>query len=303
MEPRELTRSDVIQHLRDTRNWGRWGNEDQRGTVNLISAEKRIEAAHLVRSGRTVSLSRPWPTEPSPGNAHPAQHFMQRVDKPEGAGLAEDFIGSAFHGKTITHIDALSHAWDGDGMWNGRSADDEIGFDGARWGGVQAWSDGLVTRGVLLDVPAHRGETYATIDRPVHGWELEDIATAQRTPLGPGDAVVVYSGREAWDRANPSWAGLSERPGLDASCLWFLREHDCGAIVWDMTDRVPNGYDLPFGVHSAIFAYGLALIDMALLEPLAEACREEGRWEFMLVVSPLVIVGGTGSPVNPLAIF
>jgi kynurenine formamidase len=256
-----------------------------------------------VRTGRILSLSRPWPKEPAPGNTHPAQHFMQRIDKEDGAGLAEDFIGAAFHGKTVTHIDALCHTWDKDGMWNGRSPDDEVGFSGTRWGGIEAWSDGLITRGVLLDVPRHRNQPFVTTDHPVHGWELEEIAKAQGTEIGPGDAVVVYSGREAWDRERDAWAGLSERPGLDASCLWFLREHDCSAIVWDMTDRMPNGYNLPFGVHSAIFAYGLALIDMALLEPLARACREENRCDFMLVVSPLLITGGTGSPVNPLAVF
>jgi kynurenine formamidase len=303
MQPRKLTRADVVEHLRATRNWGRWGADDQRGTLNLVTQGKRAEAARLVQSGRSVSLSRPWPTEPAPGNPHPAQHFMQRMEKPEGAGAAEDFIGATFHGKTVTHMDALCHAWDADGMWNGRSADAEIHSSGSAWGGIDAWSDGLITRGVLLDVPSHRGASYVSIGQPVHGWELDEIAAAQKTPVGPGDAVVVYSGREAWDREQEAWAGLSERPGLDASCLWFLREHDCAAIIWDMTDRMPNGYDLPFGVHSAISAYGLALIDMALLEPLAEACREEGRWEFMIVVSPLPIRGGTGSPVNPLAIF
>lgn len=302
MKSRKLSGADVQEHLRTTRNWGRWGDDDEIGTVNLITPDKRLEAAGLVQSGQVISLSRPWPTEPGPGNAHPAQHFMLRVDKPGGAGLAEDFIGAEFHGKTVTHIDALSHAWDSDGMWNGRSPDEEITFAGARWGGVQAWRDGLVTRGVLLDVPRHRGEAYVTIDRPVHGWELEEIAHAQATPLTPGDGVVVYSGREAWDREHEAWAGLSKRPGLDASCLWFLRDHDCSLIVWDMTDRMPNGYDLPFGNHAAIFAYGLALVDMALLEPLAEACRAANRWEFMLVISPLPIDGGTGSPVNPLAI-
>ena len=303
MSQQRRSRDEIIEYLQASRNWARWGDDDQRGTWNLVTADKRVAAAGLVKSGRTVSLSRPWPKEPAPGNPFPAQHFMQRVDKAEGSGLAEDYIGAAFHGKTVTHLDALCHAWDGAGMWNGRAPDREIAFDGARWGAVDAWSDGLVTRGVLLDVPRHRGTSYVTIDQPVTGWELDEVAAAQKTPVGGGDAVVVYSGREAWDRENEAWAGLTERPGLDASCLWFLRERDCAAIVWDMTDRMPNGYDLPFGVHSAIFAHGLALIDMALLEPLAVACAEEGRWEFMLVVSPLPIPGGTGSPVNPLAIF
>lgn len=309
--PRKLSKADVVEHLRTTRNWGRWGDDDEVGTANLITPAKRLEAAKLVKSGQTVSLSRPWPTEPEPGNFHPAQHFKMRVERSHGAGMAEDYIGAEYHGRVLTHVDAINHAWDSDGMWNGRSPDEEITLSAtspghhktATWGGVQAWRDGLVTRGVLLDVPRHRGQPYVTIDNPVHGWDLEEVAAAQGTPLTPGDAVVVYSGREAWDRENEAWAGMSEeRPGTDPSCLWFLREHDCAVLVWDMTDRWPNPYDMPFGNHSAIFAYGLALVDHALLEPLAEACQAAGRWEFMLVVSPLPIMGGTGSPANPLAI-
>lgn len=297
------TRDEILEYLRERRNWGRWGDDDQRGTINLISAEKRVAAAALVRTGRSVSLSRAWPTRPGPGNPFPADHYMKRLVKPAGAGLAEDYVGSYHHGTSVTHLDALCHTWTADGMWNGRSPDEVLGFDGTSFGGVEHWLEGIVTRGVLFDVPRHRGVDHIALDEPVRAPELEAIARAQGVAVEPGDAVVVYSGREAWDRENPPWASLSHRPGLDASCLWFLREHDASALVWDMTDRMPNGYDLPFGVHSAIHTFGLALIDMALLEPLAMACRDENRWEFMLVVSPLPVIGGTGSPVNPLAIF
>lgn len=297
------TAAQIVGYLRSRRNWGRWGPEDQRGTLNLITASKRAEAARLATTGRVVPLSRPWPTRPAPGNPYPAELFMKRIDKGGGAGLAEDFIGTYYHGTSVTHLDALCHVWDADGMWNGRRPDEVIGFDGSSWASVDAWADGIFTRGVMLDVPAHRHTKYVTVDRPVRWSELETIARDEGVEVAPGDAVVIHSGREAWDRENPPWASLAVRPGLDASCIGFVREHDCSALVWDMTDRMPNGYGLPFGVHAAIAALGLALIDMALLEPLADACREQRRWEFLFVASPLAIAGATGSPVNPLAVF
>ena len=162
----------------------------------------------------------------------------------------------------------------------------------------------------MLDVPRHRGGRRSPRTRPVHGWELEDIVRARGIKLEPGDAVCVYSGREAWQAANPERPygrpvrdRAHRRPGLHVSCLQFLRDHDVSVLVWDMLDHLPIGYDIPWAVHAALFAYGVALVDNALLEPLARACVEEQRDEFMLIVAPLVVVGGTGSPANPLAVF
>jgi kynurenine formamidase len=189
-------------------------------------------------------------------------------------------------------------------MWNGRNPDQVITFDGATWGSVEHWKEGIITRGVLLDVPRHRGQPFVTQDNPIHGWELEDIAKEEGITLEPGDALVVYGGRDKWNEVNPIWGGNpNERPGLHASCLEFIRQSDCSLLVWDMMDFTPNGYDLSWTVHGAIFAYGIGLLDNALLEPLAEVCAEEGRYEFMLTVNPLRVVGGTGSPVNPIALF
>ena len=169
---------------------------------------------------------------------------------------------------------------------------------------MENWKEGLTTRGVLLDVPKHRGVPYVTIDEPIHGWELEDIAAEQGVSVTAGDALIVYGGREKWNEdGNTLWGSDSaQRPGLHSSCLKFIRESDCALLVWDMMDLTPNGYDLGWSVHGAIFAYGIGLLDNALLQPLAEACAEEGRYEFMLTVNPLRVVGGTGSPVNPVAI-
>jgi hypothetical protein len=297
------SQAEVEAYLRDRRNWGRWGADDQVGAVNLITPSKRVQAAGLVRSGRAVSLSREFPKTPAANNLNPAQHFMRTLERGAGGGGALDYYGISYHGQASTHLDSLCHVWNADGMWNGRSASEEITFDGALWGAITNWSNGIITRGVLLDVPRFRGEPFVTFERPVHGWELEDIARSQGVRLEPGDALVVFSGREAWDRVNPAWGSGTSRPGLHASCLPFIRDNDVSLLVWDMMDHMPNGYDIPWSVHGVIFAYGVGLVDNALLEPLAAACLEEGRYEFMLMVLPLVVVGGTGSPLNPVALF
>ena len=298
------SKDDVLSYLRDDRRWGRWGDRGSAGAINLITAEKRLEAIGLVSNGRTVSLSHPWAVEPRTENPRPAQHFMSVMDRPNGGGAAMDYYGVFYHGTATTHIDALCHVWDDQGMWDGKSPDEVIGFSGASYGTVDAWSDGILTRGVLLDVPRHRGTDYVTLDSPVHGWELDDIAAAQGVEIRPGDAVMVYSGREAYAAEHGgNWAGEPERPGLHASCLRFVRDADISILGWDMMDASPNEYDIPWTVHGVIFAYGVALLDNSLLEPLANACAEEGRYEFMLTINPLNVVGGTGSPVNPIAVF
>jgi kynurenine formamidase len=226
-------------------------------------------------------------------------------------GFSADYYGIYYHGVASTHIDALCHTWDEEAMWNGRDPKQEITFDGARFGSIEHWQEGIITRGVLLDVPRHRGVPCVTQDRPVHGWELDDILAARKIRLEPGDAVCVYSGREAWQARDPERpyskpfgpSPTLERPGLHVSCLPFLRDHDVSVLVWDMLDHLPIGYDIPWAVHAALFCYGVALLDNALLEPLAKVCGEEGRDDFMLVISPLPVIGGTGSPANPLAVF
>ena len=301
--------ADVRSFIRDRNNWGRWGKDDQLGALNLVTPAKRVAATRLVKSGRSVSLSRPFPKEPGPNNAYPAQHYMRTVPRGKG-GFAADYYGIFYHGIASTHIDALCHTWDEGGMWNGRDPKKEVTFEGATFGGVEHWSEGIITRCVMLDVPRQRGVASVTQDAPVHGWELDEILSKRGIRLEPGDAVAVYSGRDAWQANNPDTpygrpfgGGPNVRPGLHVSCLPFLRDHDVSLLVWDMLDHLPIGYDIPWAVHAAIFAYGVALVDNALLEPVARACVEEGRDDFMLVIAPLRVVGGTGSPANPLAVF
>ena len=296
---------EVRAWLAERRNWRRWGEDDQRGAFNLITPETVVEAARLVRTGIRVSLAQPLPKAPGPKNAFPVIHTMRKrsLGHPSGAGESGDTVTATWHAPLMTHLDALCHVWDEHGMWNGRDPDAQIGFDGTRWGGIEQWRDGFFCRGVLLDVPHHRGEPYVTQERPVHGAELVDIAAASGVRPHPGDALVVHCGLAAYERDNgPMRAEL--RPGLHASCMPVIRDWDCSLLVWDMQDLTPSGYDAAaWSVHGILYAYGVGIVDAVVLEPLADECRRQSRQEFLLVVVPLFIEGGTGSAVNPVAVF
>ncbi len=299
------TEAEVLGYLESCSNWGRWGASDDAGTINLITPEKRKEAAALVQSGRAVSLAYPLNTVGGPGNFNPAQHYIRTWRE-----AAVDYIGLLFHGYATTHVDALCHIfWEGKG-WNGHPASD-VTSTGARFGAVDAWANGITTRGVLLDIPKFRGVPFVDLDAPVRGWELEAAAEAQGTPLRSGDAVLVYSGRAAFLAGRPEAVpGTRPTAGLHVDCCPVLKKYDAAILGWDQLDATPSGYEAfdtraaGGPVHVVAIVYmGLPLLDNARLEPLAEACAQEGRYEFLLTINPLNVRGGTGSPVNPIAIF
>jgi kynurenine formamidase len=300
------TEDEVRGYLDRHSNWGRWGADDHAGTVNLITPKKRREAAGLVRTGRAVSLAFPLNTVGGPGNWNPAQHYVRSTKDACG-----DYIGIFYHGYATTHIDALCHIfWEGQ-MYNGRPAS-EVTSLGARAAAVDAWSQGISTRGVLIDIPRFRGTPFVTNEAPVRGWEIEAAAEKEGVDLREGDAVIVRSGRPAFYEANPDLSpGIAPSPGLHADCIPVLHAKGAALLGWDMMDARPSGYRLfdegrmaGGAVHVlAIVFMGLPLLDNASLEPLAAACAEEGRYEFMLTIAPLHVRGGTGSPVNPIALF
>ncbi|MEU6718094.1 cyclase family protein [Nonomuraea sp. NPDC046802] len=269
-------------------NWGRWGADDEVGALNHITDARRRAAAGLVVEGRVISLARPIER----GDSTP----LRRIEMLDGRlGAVTERIELDYHGDEFTHVDSLGHIWDTGGMWGGRNPDLEVRPGGLAWGGIQAWRTGIVTRGVLLDVVRHRGNRYVDSDSPVTGPELDEIADVQEVSVGTGDAVAVNCGREAWVAA-----GRPGAPGVAPSCVDFLRARECAALLWDQNEAAgqPSGST----VHSAIWTLGVAIIDGAKLDELASVCQERDSYEFMLVTAPLPIVGGSGSPVNPLAI-
>jgi kynurenine formamidase len=291
--------SRIEGYFKELNNWGRWGDDDQLGTVNLITPARRAAAQALIRSGRTVSLARDMGPQPALMYHATFPSTRERVD------VVLDRFDLVYHGFTITHIDALCHvAFDGQ-LYNGRPFAQSLSAAGATWCPIDPLFGGITSRGVFLDVAAGRPEGHVTVGRPVTPRELDAAAARAGVRVEPGDVVVVRSGQEAFERANPDWVPrVSPHPGLHISCIEWFRERDIAAIAWDMMDERPSGYP-GFGMsaHLAIPFLGLALVDNTYPERLAAACAEEERHEFLFTATPIRLVGSTGAPANPLAIF
>lgn len=301
------TQAEVERYFERLNNWGRWGDDDQKGALNLITPEKRAAAVALARSGRVVSLARDI-------TPHPALDYHMLYPVRRGSAKASvDYVGMVYHGYTVTHMDALCHVEYQGKLYNGRSFEDHIRLGGASWGALDSWFEGVVTRGVLLDVAAAREGGYVRVGKPVIPPELDAAVARAGVRVEPGDFVVVRSGREAYEGAATDAAptvatqgipNINVRPGLHISCLEWLREHDVAGVAWDMLDERPVGYNgIEFGVHLGIPLLGLCLIDNVYPERLVTACAEENRYEFLFTAMPLRIAGSTGSPCQPVAIF
>jgi kynurenine formamidase len=297
-----MTTADVVALHGSLSNWGRWGPDDQLGALNLVTPEVTAAATATVRSGQTVSCARPLNTEAAADNPAPVAHHMIGTAT-EGWGA--DYFALAPHGFATSHIDALCHIFYEGKLFNGYAAD-TVTAHGATRLGIHHLQDGIVTRGVLLDIPSVRG-----VDALEPGEEIfpEDLEAAEERAglrVRPGDALLVRTGRWVWRATHGPWNVAAQAAGLDAACLAWLRERDVATLGSDaVSDVMPSrveGVGMP--IHEiAIVALGLHLMDNLDLDALAAACADEGRWEFLFVVAPLVLRRGTASPVNPIAVF
>lgn len=297
-----MNAADVAAFHRKLSNWGRWGERDQLGALNWITPGKRAAAAQLVQLGRTVSCARPLPVDPSPDNPRPVVHLMTGT---ASEGWGGDYFALAPHGFAVSHIDALCHIFHEGRLYNGYPAE-RVTAHGALDGAIDALADGIATRGVLLDVPALRGVPFLEAGDAIHPDELERAEDAAGVRVEEGDVLLVRTGRWALRDARGAWPAHERIAGLHASCLPWLFERRVAALGSDgVSDVIPSqieGIGLP--IHTVgIVAMGLHLLDNLDLEPLARACRETGRAAFQLVIAPLVLLRGTASPVNPIAIF
>ena len=304
--------AEVHEYVRTLSNWGRWGPEDELGTVNLITPEKRRQAASLVRDGVTVSCSRPIVTGPALDATSPPIHYMTssgegyaRSDAPSGGMQGSgDFIGMAFHGFSVTHLDSLCHIfWNGE-MYNGRSSALVTTREGATKQSIEVLQDGVVSRGVLLDIARLKGVDWMGPGEGATPADLEAAEASQGVRVESGDILLVRTGhlrRRNEEGPRPLSDGW---PGLHASCLPWLHERGVAVLAGEpVSDVVPSGYpSLAQPIHQiAIPHMGLWLLDNCNMEELTQACAERGRWEFLFTIAPLRIRYGTGSPVNPIA--
>ncbi len=278
-------------------NWGRWGPEDERGTLNLIDARAVQRALACVIAGEVVPLGQ----IPPPGEfGNEAAAVRLRVYSTTGERRdALDVLTVASHGYDITHMDAVCHSFFGGLAYNARRAEEVVADSGLSFGGIDAMRGGIVTRGVLLDVAEYRNTVGLPAADAITGDDLSEAERLGGAEVLPGDAVFV--------RANlASGAPTKEtRPGLVASAVVWLRERDVGVYSGDCIEKVPgDDPDIAMVLHQVgHVAMGLAILDNPVVEVLKYACHRHGRTTFMLAVAPLPIVGATGCPVNPLAIF
>jgi len=297
------------------KNWGRWGPDDQRGTLNYITPAKVAAAAGLVRSGRHVTLAIPMNTQAGPDNPQPVlRHVVQGHDIDIGSAgvtFATDYLGIAFHGDCHTHMDALCHIAYQGRVYNDRPALEVMTSAGATALDVDSYRNGLVGRGVLLDVPRFRGVKWIEPGEAVTRAELESIEEAEGVRLGEGDILVFRTGHHrrrlelgAWSNDYPP-AGQG-KAGLHVDTIPWMHDRRIAAFLPDGDgETVPSNVEgVLYPIHPLqVTAMGMLAADSLQLEDLAAACAEEGRFEFMVVGLPLRLPGATGSPWNPIAIF
>jgi kynurenine formamidase len=220
-------------------------------------------------------------------------------------GYGADYFALAPHGYATSHIDALCHIFHEGKIYNGFSAE-TITAHGAGKLGIHHLRSGVVTRGVLVDIPAVRGVEALVPGEPIFPEDLEAAENATGVKIGRGDVLLVRTGRWRWRELQGPWAPHEGMAGLDASCLAWLHEREVAVLGSDgVSDVMPSRVDgVPMPIHSvAIVAMGIHLLDNLDLDELSLACTEDTRWSFLLVVAPLVLKRGTASPVNPIAVF
>jgi kynurenine formamidase len=305
----DVPSTDALDRMyEDLKNWGRWGTDDERGALNRMTDEHRRRAAALVINGESVSLAHDLATEPLPEHPNPVQHHMLASgDARDSNGIpgyeaARDYLALDLHGLYTTHVDALSHMFVRGEMYGGRPAS-EVRSDGARSNTVLSMADGVIGRGVLLDIPRALGSEFLDAGEVVSVADLESAEAAQHVVVGPGDVLVVAWGRQARRVAKRAFDGFS---GLHAECLPWLQDRGVAVLGSDgISDPMPfvGTEQWPFPVHQiGITAMGLHLIDNVATARLSERCAALGRWEFLFTMGPLRIVRGTGCPVNPVAV-
>lgn len=287
-------------------NWERWGDDDQLGTVNLITAEKRVEAARLVESGISVSLARDLEKEESLHNPFPFGHEMRYTGRePAGGEYAMDSYSIYYHGFAHSHLDALCHVFHEGRMYNGREQA-SVTEGGCEVLSVAGYSRGFFTRGVLIDIAWLKGVAYLEPGAAIFPEDLDAWSAKAGIEIGAGDVVLIRTGRWARHDERGSWNAAESLAGLHASAVKWLRDRDVAAVGSDAgSDVLPSGVEGQYGpVHKLlIVAMGTPIFDNLDLEELSREAQRQGRWEFLFTVAPLRVAGGTGSPLNPIATF
>jgi len=294
----KVTKADVDKWMTELSNWGRWGKDDQLGTLNLITPAKRREAVALVKEGYSISMAHNVLTEKAADNENPFVHTML----PTGGGFHMDNFSISFHGMGQTHFDALCHASYQGNMFNGVSVD-TITAQGCPQDSVLPVKTGILTRGVIIDIARLKGVDYLEPGTPIFPEDLAAWEKQTGVKVSAGDAVFVRSGRWAMRAAKGPGVAFA---GLHASCARWLHDRGVAVLGGDADPEVipsqVEGVGAPMHLM-ALVAMGLPLFDECDLEDLGREAAKRKRWVFLFTAAPLAVPGGTGSPINPIATY
>jgi kynurenine formamidase len=279
-------------------NWGRWGVDDERGTLNLLTPALVQQAARLVKRGQVYSLAMPLAAE---GPQWPLRHKTWRVttfrNPPEGRGGADDIV--TMHSHSGTHMDALCHIWYENQLYNGYNAHDHVTSAGATRNAIDR-VPAIVGRGLLLDVAGWKRVDHLQLGEAISAADLDACAAAQGVTVGAGDLLLIRTG---WMRVFTRNRALYDQgePGIDESTLPWLQAHDVVAVGAD-NQAVEVLHEIP-PAHLPVHMVAIRDLGLYLLENLnLDALAADKVYESLLVVAPLPLSGGIGSPINPVAL-
>ena len=303
--PEPMSRAEFDQTMKDISNWGRWGDDDELGTLNLITEKKRKQASRLVRKGITVSLALDLNKVKDDLNQKPFEHELE-VAEFSGHQVAGDRYSVQYHGFAHSHMDGLPHFAHKGFFYNGVPYS-AAKADGAEKLGIHnAGVNGVFTRGVLVDMPRHLGVDFMEPGHAITAADIESWEKKNKVRIGSGDVLLIRTGRWAKVARDGQWDFLAKAAGAHASLATFLKERDVAVIGCDgVSDVMPSGVEgLANPLHELVLAgLGMPILDNLDLEALARVAAEQKRETFLYVGAPLRVVGGTGSPLNPLAVF
>lgn len=301
------------------RNWGRWGADDQRGTLNFITPAVLAQAATLVQTGKVVSCALPFNSDGPQaggfgGRTNPVHSMLQ-----DGGDIA---LGAQDHLDILrycddavsmplqcgTQWDALAHIFYRGQMYNGHGLE-KVTSTGATVNSIDKVADGVVGRGVLLDMARHHGVPWLDAGHSINSGDLAACAQRQGVEIRSGDIVLIRTGQMAQVRSEGAWGNYDSgpAPGLGVDSAHWFAQNEIAALATDTwgAEVLPNdtpGVFQPLHLILLVNA-GMTIGEIFDLEELGSACEQGGRYEFFFTAPPLPITGAVGSPVNPLAIF
>jgi kynurenine formamidase len=302
--PHKTTKAEVEKWFSTLSNWGRWGKTDEIGTVNLITDAKRREAAALVKDGVAVSMAHNVLKDKAADNSEPFQHKMNYTGaKPNGDWFMDEYTVS-FHGLAHTHMDSLSHTSYKGKMYNGFSQLD-VTEKGAKELGITGFKNGIFTRAILMDIPRLKNVPYLEPGTAIFPEDLEAWEKKAGVKVGSGDVILIRTGRWARRAAKGPW-DPSKMAGLHASCVPWLKARDVAIAGSDAAlDVLPSQVDgVVQPVHQVILvAMGMPIFDNLDFEAVSAEAAKRNRFAFLVTAAPMAVQGGTGSPLNPIAVF